>query len=90
MILKLEKATLILTNLLRTQECRGYVPLDNTYRDGSVDTKKKLVEIFRFKHFVKHFVFSENDDKFKNKTLKRYVMVSVVVDMECGDTRKCF
>ena len=62
--------------------------MDNTYRDGSVDTKKKLVEIVRFKHFVKHFVFSENDDKYKNKSLKGYVMVSVVVDMGCGNTRK--
>jgi hypothetical protein len=37
--------------------------------DGGVDTKKKLVEILRFKHFV----FSENDYIFKNKSLKGYV-----------------
>ena len=56
--------------------------------DCGVDTTNKFVEILCFKHFVKHFVFNEYGDKYRNKSLKDYITVSVVVDMGCGNTRK--
>ena len=54
--------------------------------DYSVDTKKRYVEILCFKHFHKHIVFTGDGEKFRNKEIKNYIKVSVVVDIECGDT----
>lgn len=51
------------------------------------NAKNGYIEILCFKHFFKHFVFTENDEKFKNKVLKNYINVSVAVDMVCGDTK---
>ena len=56
--------------------------------DYSVATKPKYVEILDFKHFVKHTVFNLDGDKFRNKEIKNYVVVKVVIDMVCGDTKK--
>ncbi|KAA8674559.1 hypothetical protein LN736_15995 [Clostridium sp. WLY-B-L2] len=42
-----------------------------------------------FKHFLKHIVFIENSDKSRNKEIKNYINVSVVIDIECGDTIFC-
>nr|WP_254904797.1 hypothetical protein [Clostridium tyrobutyricum] len=61
---------------------------DCTCGDYSFATKKTYVEILDFKHFLKHIVFIENDDKSRNKEIKNYINVSVVVDIECGDTIK--
>ena len=54
----------------------------------SVDTKRNYVEILRFKLFHDYFAFEEDEDNFKKKVLKKYFNVSVVVNLECGDTRK--
>ena len=54
----------------------------------SVNTKRNYVEILRFKQFHDHFEFIEDEHNFKKKVLKKYFNVSVVVDLECGDTRK--
>ena len=56
--------------------------------DGGVATKPKYVEILDFKHFVKHTVFNSEGDKFRNKEIKNYVVVKVVIDMVCGNTKK--
>ncbi|MCH4258871.1 MAG: hypothetical protein LKF87_07865 [Clostridium tyrobutyricum] len=56
--------------------------------DYSFATKERYVEILDFKHFLKHIVFIENSDKSRNKEIKNYINVSVVVDIECGDTIK--
>ena len=56
--------------------------------DGGVATKPKYVEIHDFKHFVKHTVFNSEGDKFRNKEIKNYVVVKVVIDMVCGNTKK--
>ena len=85
MILKLEKATLILTNLLRTQECRGYVPLDNTYRMRNRNAKERYVEILNFQHLTNYVTFTKDGDDFRNKELRNKIEVSVVLDMECVD-----
>ncbi|GEK90380.1 hypothetical protein AKA01nite_00020 [Alkalibacterium kapii] len=53
-----------------------------------VDTKANYIEILRFKHFYDHFVFTKDEHNFKKKELKKYFDVSVVVNLECGDTRK--
>jgi len=53
-----------------------------------VVTKAKYVEILYFKQFFKCFVFVENNDKSRNKHLKNYFDISVVVDIGCGDTKK--
>ena len=50
--------------------------------------KDSDVEILDFKHFVKHTVFNLDGDKFRNKEIKNYVVVKVVIDMVCGDTKK--
>ena len=57
-------------------------------RDDNVDTKSGYVEILRFRHFVKHVVFTGNGEKCRNKELKKYIDVSVVVDLVCGNTKK--
>ena len=37
---------------------------------------------------MKHTVFNSEDDKFRNKEIKNYVVVKVVIDMVCGNTKK--
>lgn len=54
--------------------------------DYCVDTKEKLVEILYFRHFAKHFVFSPEGKNSRNKHLKNYFDVSVVVNIGCGNT----
>lgn len=48
--------------------------------------KTNYVEILNFRHFFKHIVFTSEGDKIRNKEIKNYINVSVVVDIECGDT----
>ena len=55
--------------------------------DNSVATKRNLVEILRFRHFSRHVVFDAEGDKFRNKRIEDYITVSVVIDMECGNTK---
>ncbi|HBG7231786.1 TPA: hypothetical protein KRA30_001947 [Clostridioides difficile] len=47
-----------------------------------------MLEILNFSHFHKHIVFASNGSKMRNKELKRYFDVSVVIYMECGNTIK--
>lgn len=65
-----------------------YVYRYDTCGDLCVATKKNYIEIFNFRHFFNHFVFTNEGDKIRNKQLKKYIDVSVVIDMECGDTKK--
>ncbi len=51
-----------------------------------VATKEEYVEILEFTHFFKHIVFTSEGDKIRNKEIKNYINVSVVVDIECGNT----
>ena len=53
-----------------------------------VDTKERLVEILYFRHFHKHIVFTDEGEKMRNREINDYINVSVVVDIEWGDTRK--
>ena len=71
----------------RSYSC-GYVSKDSTYRDLCVATKTNYVEILNFRHFFKHIVFTSEGDKIRNKEIKNYINVSVVVDIECGNTNK--
>ena len=50
--------------------------------------KNGYVEILRFRHFVKHVVFSGNGEKYRNKELKKYINISVVVELVCGNTKE--
>lgn len=59
----------------------------NSCGDNSVATKRNLVEILRFRHFSRHVVFDAEGDKFRNKRIEDYITVSVVIDMECGNTK---
>ena len=55
--------------------------------DASVaEVISKLVRNLNFRHFFKHIVFTSEGDKIRNKEIKNYINVSVVVDIECGDT----
>lgn len=55
-------------------------------RDLCVATKKNYVEILNFRHFHRHMVFINDGEKLRNKEIKNYINVSVVVDIECGNT----
>ncbi len=46
------------------------------------------MEIIRFTLFSRHVVFDGEGDKFRNKRIEDYITVSVVIDMECGNTKK--
>ena len=65
----------------------GYISSHNSCGDNSVATKRNLVEILRFRHFSRHVVFDAEGDKFRNKRIEDYITVSVVIDMECGNTK---
>lgn len=56
--------------------------------DYCVDTKEKLVEILYFRHFAKHFTFTSEGKNSRNKHLKNYFDVSVVIDIGCGNTNE--
>ena len=56
------------------------------YRDYSVATKRKLVEILKFRHFAPHVVFDAEGDKYRNKRTRNYITVLVVIDLKCGNT----
>lgn len=58
----------------------------DTCGDLCVATKTNYVEILNFRHFFKHIVFTSEGDKIRNKEIKNYINVSVVVDIECGNT----
>lgn len=66
----------------------GYVCKFVPCGDDNVATTPRYVEILDFKHFVKHTVFNSEGDKFRNKEIKNYVVVKVVIDMVCGNTKK--
>lgn len=63
-----------------------YVRTNLSCGDYCVDTKEKLVEILYFRHFAKHFTFTPEGKNSRNKHLKNYFDVSVVVDIGCGNT----
>lgn len=46
------------------------------------------MKILCFRHFFNHFVFTDKGEHYRNKELKKYVEVSVVVDIECVDTNE--
>lgn len=60
----------------------------DTCGDYCVDTKEKLVEILYFRHFAKHFTFTSEGKNSRNKHLKNYFDVSVVIDIGCGNTNE--
>lgn len=61
---------------------------DDACGDYCVDTKEKLVEILYFRHFAKHFTFTSEGKNSRNKHLKNYFDVSVVIDIGCGNTNE--
>lgn len=50
--------------------------------DYCVGTKKRYVEILNFRHFHRYIVFTDESEKMRNKEIKDYINVSVVVDIE--------
>lgn len=66
---------------------RGLVKPENT---GHSTTARELRSSLKFSvrgHFHKHIVFTDEGEKMRNKEIKDYINVSVVVDIEWGDTR---
>ncbi len=61
----------------------GYVLIWYACGDGCNATKTNYVEILNFRHFFKHIVFTSEGDK---SEIKNNINVSVVVDIECGNT----
>ena len=59
----------------------------NTCGVHNVATKTQYVEILDFKHFVKHTVFNLEGDKFRNKEVKKYIVVKVGINLVCGNTK---
>lgn len=66
---------------------REYVSRSETRRSDSFATKRNLVEILRFTLFSRHVVFDGEGDKLRNKRIENHITVSVVIDMECGNTK---
>ena len=64
-----------------------YITVDDTRRSDSFATKRNLVEILRFTLFSRHVVFDGEGDKLRNKRIENHITVSVVIDMECGNTK---
>lgn len=60
--------------------------MDESCGDLCVATKTNYVAILNFRRFSKHIVFTGEGDKIRNKEIKNYINVSVVVDIECGNT----
>ena len=56
-------------------------------RSDRFATKRNLVEIIRFTLFSRHVVFDGEGDKLRNKRIENHITVSVVIDMECGNTK---
>ncbi|MGC8421659.1 hypothetical protein ACP3UW_12175 [Clostridioides difficile] len=46
-----------------------------------------MLEILSFSHFHRHIIFRPEGNKIRNKELKRYFDVSVVIYMECVNTK---
>ena len=65
----------------------GSVSEDEACRSDSFATKRNLVEIIRFTLFSRHVVFDGEGDKLRNKRIENHITVSVVIDMECGNTK---
>ena len=49
-------------------------------------TSEKYLRILDFRHFERHFMFSQGDRKYKKKAISDGVNVSVVLDMVLGNT----
>ena len=45
------------------------------------------MEIIRFTLFSRQVVFDGEGDKLRNKRIENHITVSVVIDMECGNTK---
>lgn len=65
----------------------GQVKTGHSRRSDSFATKRNLVEILRFTLFSRHVVFDGEGDKLRNKRIENHITVSVVIDMECGNTK---
>ena len=50
----------------------------------------KYLKILEFRHFVRHTVFTSDGEKSRNKVLKNYITVKVVIDIETRNTRNAF
>ena len=59
---------------------------DHTRGDLSCTTSERYVKILDFRHFERHFMFSQGDRKEKKKAISDGVNVSVVLDMVLGNT----
>ena len=59
---------------------------NDTRRDNSCTTSERYVKILDFRHFERHFMFSQGDRKEKKKAISDGVNVSVVLDMVLGNT----
>ena len=66
----------------------GSVSAYGAHRMCGVDTKETYLEILYFRQFYKHFVFVEDEEGNRKKRMEKYIEVSAVVDVGCGDTRK--
>ena len=67
----------------------NFIPfsINEACRSDSFATKRNLVEILRFTLFSRHVVFDGEGDKLRNKRIEDHITVSVVIDMECGNTK---
>ena len=81
------QAAPILLDGLSKLEYRGYDSAGIARRSDSFATKRNLVEILRFTLFSRHVVFDGEGDKLRNKRIENHITVSVVIDMECGNTK---
>ena len=73
-------------NMHKMHKNGGYVCTFKARRDNSCTTSERYVKILDFRHFERHFMFSQGDRKEKKKAISDGVNVSVVLDMVLGNT----
>ena len=59
----------------------------DTRRVRGVDTTSYYVEILNFRYFYRHCVFVEKDGFERQKVIKDYINISVVINLVWVDTR---
>ena len=52
------------------------------------NAKERYIEALCFRQFYRHFVFVEDEEGNRRKRLEKYLEVSAVVDVGCGDTKE--
>ncbi|WP_310603733.1 hypothetical protein [Anaerosporobacter sp.] len=68
--------------------CGGYVSAGGACGNSGTTTPERFLKILDFRHFERFYRFDQSDRKTYKKAISDGVNVSVVLDMESGNTSK--